>query len=866
MPSASARQLAPRHAEIFERSAIPAEFARQLGAFSVERRSDLPDDLAGYSAAYPGFVVPLRNLDGEVFHQVRLDNPAGGSKALQPEGSGSIITVHAPMADRVGVAGSILFVEGTRQTIAVMIHAPDEWLVVGLQGCQNWKFEGVPHPDLARLGVDGSEVVVLFDADLATNRDVNLAARQLGEHLMNLGAAKVRFATTPAGSKTGIDDYLGISFSSRADRSRAVMRIIESAADKAPRVPAARLKPPGRLSGEERTCVMSRGVTVIPGTDERPEKLVMAAAARLVEVTTILDPDDLERVIPAQLKVEVAIPSTEGITSFVVEVPDDRLADIGGLFNATRSGLALNLQRPTTAVAEREVANAIRACESDRTAHSLAFRRLGWILDDEGTWRYLHTKGALGPHDTREDLRAWMPPKSRCIGCIDPDQFDRAQIAAYVRMSIDNLDLLVDRTPWLALLGCAGVAPSGVIPNAAVGLVGSPSAGKTSILQTATAFLSPDLAYERKVMTTADATAASIDLALSGHDYSFVLLDDFHPEFDPREQARQVKALDAALRRAHGAPSKGRAQLANSVVEQASVNESHPVVLLSFEQLPAAAKSGLDRALTIEVTRSSTFRPGAFSEFAATGQSGALQVAYFGYLRYLAQRIATGPLELAEWLEWSNTERWPSDPESAMREWVLFVETTRDNFSRRVAERVPGATSRAHRVVGSLLVGLGLWLDYARTVGSVSDDEFEALSAEGFSGLVAAIDTHNEVALEGNLPAHEHILELIRSAVASGQAIVGQDGSPIGRAVRIGTFTDVQKGEYGPRIRALALDAHVHIPGCPPNWANALRPICLPEPSSGKPFRQIRVGGSRPRCAVIPIELTGIEEPNDERF
>ena len=394
--STAARQLAQRHAEIFERGAISGDFARQLGVFSVECHSDLPEDLAGYSAAYPGFVVPLRNVDGEIFHQVRLDNPTEGSKALQPQGSGSIITIHPPMAERVGVADRILFVEGTRQTIAVMIHAPEDWLVVGLQGCQNWKLEGVPHPDLSRLGVDGSEIVILFDADLATNRDVNLAARQLGDHMKNLGAAKVRFAATPAGAKTGIDDYLGMSFSNRDDRSRVVLRIIESAADKAPRVPAARLKPPARLSREELTSVMSRGVTIVPGTDERPDKLVMAAAARLAEVTTILDPDDPDRVIPAQLKVEVAIPSTEGVTRYVVEVPDDRLADIGGLFNATRSGLALNLQRPTSAVAEREVANAIRACESDRTAHSSAYRRLGWILDDEGTWRYLHSQRCAG--------------------------------------------------------------------------------------------------------------------------------------------------------------------------------------------------------------------------------------------------------------------------------------------------------------------------------------------------------------------------------------------------------------------------------------------------------------------------------------
>jgi hypothetical protein len=170
-----------------------------------------------------------------------------------------------------------------------------------------------------------------------------------------------------------------------------------------------------------------------------------------------------------------------------------------------------------------------------------------------------------------------------------------------------------------------------------------------------------------------------------------------------------------------------------------------------------------------------------------------------------------------------------------------------------------------------LLVGLGLWLDYARTVDAVSDDEFDALSSEGFNSLVAAIDIHNEVALEGNLPAHEHILELIRSAVASGQAVVGQEDGPIGRAVRIGTFTEVQTGEQGPRIPVVALDTHAQIPGCPPNWANALRPICLPEPSSGKPFRQIRVGGSKPRCAVIPIELTDIDGPSsrplsDEAF
>jgi hypothetical protein len=113
-------------------------------------------------------------------------------------------------------------------------------LVVGLAGCYGWSSEGLPLPDLERLNLGGVEVVVCFDADVRTNRDVWDAAERFAEALAVLGAGEVRFVRIPAAGSIGLDDFLAAT----DDRAAVFARLVERA-EKLPRAPARKPLPTG---------------------------------------------------------------------------------------------------------------------------------------------------------------------------------------------------------------------------------------------------------------------------------------------------------------------------------------------------------------------------------------------------------------------------------------------------------------------------------------------------------------------------------------------------------------------------------------------------------------------------------------------
>lgn len=864
------RRLSSRHVEVFEESAIPEVEALAFGCWSVERVEDLPDDLAGYGdLAIPGFVVPLRDVHGNVHHQVRIDpevvKARGGPKALQPKGVGSIITVPAPMADRAGTARKILITEGTRQTLAATLYAPDDVLVVGLQGCQNWTWSsepdepGVPHPDLGLLGINGAEAVVCFDTDVASNPDVWTAAKRLGNHLGNLGAKRVAFIRLDLSKTDGLDDYLGKSFVGAEARKIALASLIAGAGTSLGRKPASKLRSVRR--GEVR-CDSARGLTVAPPLDDSGvEREVAEFAGRVVRVTIIKDDDDPTRIVPAQLEVELAFPAADGVATKVVSISDDCL-DIDHLLAAYGEGVAVTVGRPTGSAAAQEVINAIRVNRRDETVFDKGRRRLGWVLDDAGDWRYLHAGGALGAElDNSEELRAVMPSRYRCIDFSEAADYVSEEYADATRASVDAVGLLADPTPWYALLGAIGIAPSGLtVPATAIGLVGEQSAGKSGLLQTATAFLSPEFSYGEKVMSTADATANSIDLALNGHDHSFMLLDDFHPESDPREQSRQAKALDAALRRSHGAPGRGRGEWSRSTgVQQAATNNSHPVMLMSLEEIPPVAKSGIDRMLTIEVTKKSTFLPDAFDAFKQPGNDGSYQIAYAGYISWLAKRIAEGPTNLAGWLRWRGSKAWPSAPEDRMREWRYLISVSIEDFAKEAGEALPSSTTRARRVVGALSYGLGLWLEWAVACGAIDSPRAREVHDEGWRRLIAELRRHTDVAMGGNIDAAHETLEAILSVISSGRATI--EDTPGLNVPRIGKVTKIT-GADGEELLVLALNARVRIPDVPANWPKRLRPLELLA-DDGRHHR-VRINSVRTSCVVIRHDLTGLSADSSQ--
>jgi hypothetical protein len=63
--------------------------------------------------------------------------------------------------------------------------------IVDLAGVCNWLRDGVPLPDFRDLGIKGREIIICFDSDIAVNKDVHQAARDLGEWLKIKDAAPI---------------------------------------------------------------------------------------------------------------------------------------------------------------------------------------------------------------------------------------------------------------------------------------------------------------------------------------------------------------------------------------------------------------------------------------------------------------------------------------------------------------------------------------------------------------------------------------------------------------------------------------------------------------------------------------------------
>ncbi|MGI8938881.1 MAG: phage/plasmid primase, P4 family [Iamia sp.] len=230
--------LLPHHVELLAASAIPAEVAVAAGARSVTDLDQLPECLR-WARSVPGMVFLHHPTEGDPVPQYRPDSPVDDDqgktrKYLFPTGCAAPINVVPAMRDRLGSHRRVLIVEGTKQTLCAVAHAPADVLVVGVAGCWGWSRDRLPSPELDLLGIEGTEVVVAFDADVATNPKVHDAAARLAGHLEIIGADKVGFLTLPAGDKAGLDDYLATV----TDPGAVLARLLDRAG-KLPRRPKA---------------------------------------------------------------------------------------------------------------------------------------------------------------------------------------------------------------------------------------------------------------------------------------------------------------------------------------------------------------------------------------------------------------------------------------------------------------------------------------------------------------------------------------------------------------------------------------------------------------------------------------------------
>jgi hypothetical protein len=221
-------ELSVAHADYLAANAVDLEVARSLGVRTLTTAADtvgLPHPWENFRN-FPAILFPWTNEEGRTEYQAKADSPTKDQrgrvkKYIFRKDMVPVLWALRPVPD----AKRIVIVEGTKQALAAASHAAPDVAVYGIAGCRSWQKDGVPIPDL--MAADGREVVVILDADAATNPDVYAAGLGLAEALAMEGATKVKFGRLPGGGKSGLDDVLA----GRAPAGRAgyLARIIDGA-------------------------------------------------------------------------------------------------------------------------------------------------------------------------------------------------------------------------------------------------------------------------------------------------------------------------------------------------------------------------------------------------------------------------------------------------------------------------------------------------------------------------------------------------------------------------------------------------------------------------------------------------------------
>lgn len=863
-------RITPKHEEVLAKSAISLEQAQAWGIYSAVTKADLPADLAQYGdIAVPGLVFPLRQADGTVIHQIRLDEPLpgddgkpGGTKYLQTKGSGSIINVPAAMAARVGVATKVLVVEGTKQTIAACHHVADDVLVIGIQGCANFSRSGVPLEVWGQLVKPDDEVVICFDADWTTNHNVWSAAKNLKGHLEANLFANVRLAEISGGGKLGLDDAL---FSTPAElRHRAVQALMDKAKSSLGREPRKKTENAAKVVPSSIVVDMDSGQTLrvpvapaVPGSPALPPEVILPAAARIVEVESLVDEEDSSGAdVMLTLEVAVKLDGRPKPGTYKVKVPSSSLSNTGQWLDKLPGGIGVGIPRSRAHdETSMSIANAIRTAEADRV-HISVLPRMGWYLDvetgDEGVWRWCDGKGAIGPDGKTTHLRGRPGAKDfQAIDLEDPAGINATTARQRVRDFILTRELINDEKRFQWDVAAAGWALSflGITPNAALAYFGPPSSGKSTIAQAIASTLSPSWAPRAgSAMATFNARPAGMDLLANGLSHCFLHVDDLKPESDQQSMKNALKAFDALLRRSHGSGGAVRGGIdknSDSLIVR-GVDSSSPFVFVTGEEIPTGgdfAESGLDRALIIPVEPRSLFGDNVanLNELERRANKGEYRTVTSVYLQWIAQQIQASEGPVA-----GRFDAWKGELDSIR---AKMSDTTSKDGLIPAELRV---SDRARLLAASLMLGMDTLLGFALDIEALSEEEVDAITDRFQRDLINEVKDHTRVVMGGNASVEDRALSILRSAVSARQIALDPEETP--NRPLVGEKKALPDGTEVVAINVRAAAEALRYVGGDRALTKALARVALQD-SKGLPTRTLRVNGTRVQALCIPIEV-----------
>ncbi|GEL47774.1 hypothetical protein CHO01_28900 [Cellulomonas hominis] len=897
VPTASVHRLNPNHEQILARSGITREQAEKWGVWSCST----PDGLAGTDLDHDGnrgktgLVFPLRRSDGSVTYQMRVDDhlvdeAKGVRKYAQAAGVGAIINVPEMMAPRVGKVSKVFVVEGTKQTIAASLYAPEDVLVFGIQGARNWSKDGIPLSVLCELVPQGSEVWLGFDADWQTNPDVWAAAKYLKGHLEDgAGAGSVKVVVMSSGGKTGLDDFLG-SNPDPTSRPAMLARLMDKATTSLGRKPAARKQSAAVKVDEALTVDLEAGriMKVVKGTDGfgnevTRSEVALYAAAEIIASEAHVDEETGETADQMlTLRVHVPISGQDSPSKFVVKkVKSSKLADIGGWLDRLPRGIGVPIPRSTKP--DDDIANSIRA-NSTAIESVTVVSHTGWTFDPETElWRWCDGVGAIGAEDKVAFLRG--EPASSDFRAIDlPKPATTAAEKAKTRDAISALIWSRDhfnddkKFNWDVAVAAWGLAFLGITPLASLCYFGPPASGKSTIAQTIASSLNKLWAPNGAAMSTFNARPAGMDLLPDGLRHAFLHVDDLKPEADSRKMTDALAAFDALLRRAHGSGGavRGTVDKAADRLGVRKVDAASPMMIITGEEIPTGegfAESGLDRALFIQVLpRTQLKDEKALSALTRMASSGLLRHATTAYLQWIAAQINTADVDgVGEIPAERRLDAWKAHLD-AQRQSINSNDEHADDLSLK--KRLPAefkVSDRARMLVASLVLGYENVLAFACEAGVVTDEQAGELWDHFVDGIVEAIKTHTREVMGGNATPSERALTALRNAVSSREVTLNPDEP--GNKPLIGEVRASSHPQRVMEVEGTAVIINHAAAAKALRWSGGARALqsaladVAVATSTGQTTRTLTINRARVQCMVISEDVWGpVDEPTASSF
>lgn len=441
--------LTEAHREYLRAHAIDIELAERLGVRSLTSRADNPQEGVWPNwANHPAILFPWTNEDGVTHYQVRPDNPTNDPRSGKPrkyvfaKDMKPILWAVRPVAD----PKVVVIIEGTKQGLAGASHAPDGASVYAMAGCRMWQTTSGPIPD---LGVaDGLPVVVILDADAATNTDVYDAGVGLAQALDMEGATKITFARLPGGAdKSGLDDILAGRQPHR--RHDFMARLVKGAK---PKPADAKPKP------KRKTTLPTGG----EGETKRATIIINRDRLQVINdlTTALLDRWNQTRLfnhggVISQLRKDTMIPVDSGTFNDLVQETAMTVTENDGA-----QGVTYGFSWPDGQTMKATMSRADQFAKLERIAHAPFVRPDGTIVTEPG-------------YD--EDTRTLLVPDPVFAGLEVPEEPTAGQIEAARELILTEwlgdfpVDAEADRANLLALMITPAIR--GMVPRAPMAVI-----------------------------------------------------------------------------------------------------------------------------------------------------------------------------------------------------------------------------------------------------------------------------------------------------------------------------------------------------------------------------------------------------------